>query len=46
MNLAERESFAGDPILRVVEVNTHSFGRETLTALRIIRKQVPHMLAA
>jgi hypothetical protein len=34
----EHEGVTGDSVLRVIEVDAHSLGCETLTALRVIRE--------
>ena len=35
--------FAGDSVLRVVEVETHGLQREALAALRILREELPEV---
>jgi hypothetical protein len=39
----ELHCFNGDPILRVVEIDAHSFDRKALAASRVIGKQLPEM---
>ena len=39
----ESERFIGDAVLGVIQVKTNGLDRQTLTALRIIRKKLPQM---
>jgi hypothetical protein len=36
----ELDRFVGNAILRVIQVDAHSLGRETLTAFWVIREQI------
>ena len=42
----ERQGLVGDPMLRVVEVDAHCLGRHPLTALGVVREQLPEVQPA